>query len=151
MAIVSGPPGKVSASTGNTCLNALTVAGDTPTFYGPVLFTIPKGSLSDSEVIEFAAAMASQDANCPVRSVCNVMGHPIYTKDSVNAPSVTPSIIYSAAGTPLPACASGIKGQQAVVSDATSPTYMTAYKSGGAITAAVVCSYNGSSYSWLTH
>ncbi len=143
--------GKVSASTGPTCLNALTAAGDTPTFYGPVLFTIPKGALSDSEVIEFAAAMASQDANCPVGSVCNVTGHPIYTKDSVNAPSLTPSIIYSAAGTPLPTCDAKIKGQQAVVSDATSPTYMTAYRSGGAVTAAVICANNGSSYSWSTH
>ena len=58
---------------------------------------------------------------------------------------------YSAAGTPLPTCASGIEGQTTVVSDATSPTYMGAYTSGGAITAAVVCSYNGSTYSWLTH
>jgi hypothetical protein len=58
---------------------------------------------------------------------------------------------YSAAGTPLPTCASGIKGQNAVVSDATSPTYMGAYTSGGAITAAVICSYNGTTYFWLTH
>jgi hypothetical protein len=62
-----------------------------------------------------------------------------------------PTTIYSAAGTALPACASGIKGERAVVSDATSPTYMGAYASGGSITAEVICSYNGSSYSWLTH
>jgi hypothetical protein len=60
-------------------------------------------------------------------------------------------VLYSAAGTPLPSCASGIQGEQAVVSDATSPTYMAAYTSGGGITAAVICSYNGSTYSWLTH
>ena len=39
----------------------------------------------------------------------------------------------------------------AVVSDATSPTYMGAYASGGGITGAVICSYNGTTYSWLTH
>jgi hypothetical protein len=58
---------------------------------------------------------------------------------------------YSAAGTPLPACASGIKGQTAAVSDVLSPTYMGAYISGGAITAAVICSYNGVTYSWRIH
>jgi hypothetical protein len=58
---------------------------------------------------------------------------------------------YSAAGTPLPTCASGIEGQAVAVSDATSPTYMGPYTSGGAITAAVICSYNGTTYSWLTH
>jgi len=62
-----------------------------------------------------------------------------------------PSVVYSAAGTRLPSCTSEIKGQQAIVSDANSPTYMGAYKSGGSITAVVVCSYNGSSYAWLTH
>ena len=58
---------------------------------------------------------------------------------------------YSVAGTPLPTCASGIKGQTAVVSDAVSPTYMGGYTNGGATTAAVICSYNGTTYSWLTH
>jgi hypothetical protein len=63
----------------------------------------------------------------------------------------TPSTIFSAAGTALPTCAAGIKGMQAVVSDATVPLYMTAYTSGGGITTAVICSYNGTTYSWLTH
>jgi hypothetical protein len=63
----------------------------------------------------------------------------------------TPSTIFSAAGTALPTCAAGIKGMQAVVSDATVPLYMTAYASGGTITTAVICSYNGTTYSWLTH
>lgn len=66
-------------------------------------------------------------------------------------PAIIPGTIYSAAGTALPSCASGIKGERAVVSDATSPTYMGAYASGGAITAEVICSYNGTTYSWLTH
>jgi hypothetical protein len=65
--------------------------------------------------------------------------------------AVLPGILYSAAGTALPSCASGINGEHAVVSDATTPTYMGAYASGGGITAAVICSYNGSAYSWLTH
>ena len=69
----------------------------------------------------------------------------------VNAAALLPGILYSSAGTALPTCGSTIKGQSAVVSDATSPTYMVAYTSGGAITAAVICSYNGTTYAWLTH
>ena len=65
--------------------------------------------------------------------------------------AILPGVLYSAAGTALPTCASGLKGQLAVVSDATSPTYMGAYSSGGGITAQVICSYNGTTYSWLTH
>ena len=59
--------------------------------------------------------------------------------------------LYSVAGTPLPTCNSSLQGAQATVSDATTPTYMGAYTGGGGVTTAVICSYNGSSYSWLTH
>jgi hypothetical protein len=69
----------------------------------------------------------------------------------IHAAGLIPGVLYSAAGTPLPSCAVGIKGEQAVVSDATLPTYMGAYTSGGAITAAVICSYNGTTYAWLMH
>lgn len=70
---------------------------------------------------------------------------------SVGATQFHPTTIYSAAGTALPTCTSGIVGTEAVVSDATSPSYMGAYTSGGAVTTAVICSYNGTTYSWLTH
>lgn len=62
-----------------------------------------------------------------------------------------PTVIYSAAGTALPTCNSAYKGAELTVSDATAPSYMGAYTSGGAITAQVICSYNGTTYSWLTH
>lgn len=61
----------------------------------------------------------------------------------------TPTLIYSAAGTALPTCSATFKGASAVVSDATTPTWHGAYTSGGAITSGVICSYNGSTYSWL--
>lgn len=61
--------------------------------------------------------------------------------------AVLPGAIYSAAGTALPTCAAGIKGQSAVVSDATTPTYLGTYASGGAVAAAVLC--NGTN--WVTH
>jgi hypothetical protein len=66
---------------------------------------------------------------------------------NVTTATILPTTIYSAAGTPLPSCVTGIKGELAVVSDATTPTYMGTYTSGGAVVAAVIC--NGSA--WLTH
>lgn len=58
-----------------------------------------------------------------------------------------PTIIYSAAGTALASCVSGLKGAMAVVSDATAPTYLATYASGGAVTATVLC--NGTN--WVTN
>jgi hypothetical protein len=55
---------------------------------------------------------------------------------------------YSAAGTALPACNSSqpIPSMEATVSDATSLT--GTYASGGAYMSRVICTYNGSTYSW---
>jgi hypothetical protein len=55
------------------------------------------------------------------------------------APLLQPSTLYSAAGTPLPACNAGTNGATATVSDTTAPTYRSAYTSGGAITGRVLC------------
>ncbi|VVC05611.1 Uncharacterised protein [uncultured archaeon] len=65
--------------------------------------------------------------------------------------ALLPKVVYSAAGTILPTCSSTYNGAELTVSDATTPTYMGTYVSGGAITAKVICSYNGTTYSWLTH
>ena len=54
-------------------------------------------------------------------------------------PVLVPTVIYSAAGTPLPAASSALKGARAVVSDATTPLYLTPYSSGGAIVCPVFC------------
>jgi hypothetical protein len=64
----------------------------------------------------------------------------------VLAQTVVLGYLYSAAGTALPACNAGTKGAHATVSDATSPTYLGSYVSGGSLTAPVFC--NGTS--WLT-
>jgi hypothetical protein len=66
-------------------------------------------------------------------------------------PGTQPSLFYSAAGTAVPSCNLGNKGLDVTVTDATSPTYMGTYTSGGGITAKALCSYNGSTYAWLTH
>lgn len=59
--------------------------------------------------------------------------------------------LYSAATNPLPTCSASLLGQQKLVSDATTPTYMGTYTSGGSVTAQTICSYNGSAYNWVTH
>jgi hypothetical protein len=58
-----------------------------------------------------------------------------------------PSVIYSAAGTAIPACNSARKGGRTVVSDATTPTFLGTYASGGAVVAPVMC--NGTN--WVTY
>jgi hypothetical protein len=71
----------------------------------------------------------------------------------VTGSSVVPSLIYSAAGTALAACASGNVGTEAVVSDASALTPGTAYSvSAGAGSDAthVQCTLTGSTYAWYT-
>jgi hypothetical protein len=60
---------------------------------------------------------------------------------------ITTAVLKSAAGTALPTCNAATKGAQNVVSDATTPTYLGTYTSGGAVVAAVLC--NGTN--WVTH
>jgi hypothetical protein len=47
------------------------------TIYGPVLYIIPAGTISDNEVLEFVSSMNSVDTNCPAGSVCTIQGHPL--------------------------------------------------------------------------
>lgn len=68
---------------------------------------------------------------------------------AADLPSIQqPAVIYSAAGTPLPAASDALKGASAIVSDATLPTYGGAYISGGAVIARVLCT--GLSGGWVT-
>jgi hypothetical protein len=59
---------------------------------------------------------------------------------------VNTGTLYSAAGTALPACSSTNKNQRETVTDATAPTFLGTYTSGGAVFAPVVC--NGTN--WVT-
>ena len=63
-------------------------------------------------------------------------------------PLTQPLLLYSAAGTPLPAAASVPAGTEATVSDATLPTYMGAYVSGGAVVCKVI---SDGATNWFTH
>lgn len=60
---------------------------------------------------------------------------------------VAHGVIYSAAGTAIPSCVAGLNGQEAVVSDATTPTFLATYASGGGVVSPVMC--NGSN--WVTY
>jgi hypothetical protein len=78
-----------------------------------------------------------------------IVGHTDFA-GNVYVPSINPQVLYSVAGTALPTCASGTNGRTAIVSDGTSPTFGGTYGSGGGtVTWPVVCSFNGSTYSWL--
>lgn len=63
-------------------------------------------------------------------------------------PLTQPLLLYSAAGTALPAAASVPAGTEATVSDATLPTYMGAYVSGGAVVCKVI---SDGATNWFTH
>ena len=58
------------------------------------------------------------------------------------------NVIYSAAGTPLPAASDALLGTVAAVSDANLPTIGAAYTSGGALYALVLCT--GLAGGWVT-
>ena len=66
--------------------------------------------------------------------------------------SLLPKTLYTAAGTPLPACTIATNGARAMVGDATSTTPGT-YTSGGTNSAPVFCNYNSSTttYTWLVY
>jgi hypothetical protein len=96
----------------------------------------PSVSGNDTGVSRSAAGVVSIDST----TNANGLG-------TLRAAAVLPGVIYSAAGTAVPTCVAGIKGQSAVVSDATAPTYLGTYTSGGAVVSAVLC--NGTT--WVTH
>ena len=49
----------------------------TPTLYGPTLYVIPAGTLSDNEVLEFVSSMNSMDSACEPGQICGLARHPI--------------------------------------------------------------------------
>jgi hypothetical protein len=71
---------KFVGGTGNTnvCMtgNGISTSSQ-PTLYGPTMYYIPAGTLSDNEVLEFASSMNSVDPRCQVGQICNVSGHPV--------------------------------------------------------------------------
>jgi hypothetical protein len=73
-------------------------------------------------------------------------GATVTSTKKVVAPAIQTTTVYSAAGTPLPAASTALKGTRAMVSDATTPTFLGAYVSGGAVFAPVIC--DGTD--WLT-
>jgi hypothetical protein len=81
--------------------------------------------------------------SAPGTSVVNVD----YSGDVTMKGVLIPSVIYSAAGTAIPACNAARNGGRTVVSDATTPTFLGTYTSGGAVESPVMC--NGTN--WVTY
>lgn len=77
----------------------------------------------------------------------STISEPMVIDGPLSVPLITSTVLYSAAGTALPACAAANKGQTTTVSDATSPTYLANYTSGGTVASPVMC--NGTN--WVTY
>lgn len=117
--------------------NALTTASN-DTFIGAG--SAPSTSTQNNYMTVIGSGATANCANCVS------LGR---ASDTVELPGgmILPNLIYSAAGTPVPTCNSGAKGLRAEVSDATSPTFLGAYTSGGAVLSPVVCNGTG----WVTY
>lgn len=122
----------------NACLTVTTGSNDTCL-----------GASSDVGTNTFSNATALGQGAVASASNQMMFGNSTVTQNVFHG-ITTPLTIYSAAGTALPTCTTALKGSTATVSDATAPTYMGAYTSGGGITTAVICSFNGTTSSWLT-
>jgi len=67
----------------------------TPTLYGPTLYVISAGTLSNNEVLEFVSSMSSMDFRCEPGQICGIAGHPLVVSSyrtlskcaSVNSPA----------------------------------------------------------------
>jgi hypothetical protein len=115
----------------------------TMSYWQPFMLYIPASAgFSQSEVLRWRAQLLHGG----VPSNWNNPGMAV-SVDPIAVPNYTYTTTYSAAGTALPSCAAGNKGQTAIVSDATTPTYLAAYASGGAVVSPVVCNGSG----WVTY
>lgn len=85
-----------------------------------------------------AAVTGSTDTQLVRNAAAVVQVTPANTGTMMSA-LFAPSVLFSAAGTALPACAAGTNGYTAIVSDNTAPTYRSAYVSGGAIVTRMIC------------
>ena len=141
-ALSGNTTGSANTGVGNSVGNTNT-SGTYMTFLGYAADTTIDGLTNSTAVGSNAKVSASNQIVLGNASVTSVT-----TSGQIGAPSFLPNILYSAAGTPLPTCNAAAKGTLAVVKDATVPTYLGAYVSGGAVVAPVVC--NAAS-AWVTY
>lgn len=96
-------------------------------------------------IVQFADAGASAITD---KIIQNINAGTLQTTLTIKASGVMlPGVLFSVAGTALPSCVTGLKGGQAVVIDATLPTFLGTYTGGGAVVSPVMC--NGSN--WVTY
>lgn len=113
----------------------------------PVTFNKPVSLVSGSTTVPLSVSTALGGPALILGGSSSLAATNLQASGTAIAGTYAPIIIYSAAGTPLPSCVSGLKGYETVVSDATSPTYLGTYTSGGSVVAPVMC--NGTS--WITY
>ena len=99
--------------------------------------------------VTIASNWGHQHGNGLTFNSVNFFSDATYSETDMVAPTapIQTSEIYNAAGNALPSCVAALKGSRAVVSDATSPTYLGVYTSGGAVIAPVFCNGSG----WVTN
>lgn len=137
---------KIQDSGFNTITGLLTqdLFGTSFEFKAGIEIVSVNGELAD----QISGGNINVGSTTPIIAVAdtNICGNTVNGIPSACSTGV-PVTIYSAAGTPLPSCVTTLKGKQLSVSDATSPTYLGTYTSGGAVTSPVMC--NGTN--WLTY
>lgn len=149
---VAGTPTQIGTTTAASPVPAV---GDTFQFcaIGTTLTVYRNGvSKKTATRTTFSSGFPGIDINNanPANSVR--LGSWIGTSTGINVSQVAtsgvyPTVLYSAAGTALPTCNSVLNGVQKTVSDATAPTFLGTYTSGGAVVSPVMC--NGSA--WITY
>lgn len=144
LALTSNPS---SITAGTSCVGC---AGELTLPFGTQPGSVPAGSVTIvSPVSGTASELVLPSTLPPTGGNYHLVGNNtagVVTTSWVTGPAAPP-VIYSAAGTALPSCVSGLKGATAIVSDATSPTYLGTYTSGGAVAAPVMCNGSG----WITY
>jgi hypothetical protein len=120
----------------------------TSTFSGTIVNPIIKGTSSGNTSALTVAPQFTGTNLTGTNLVADFQSAPGTSQVNVDYNGdVTTAVLKSAAGTPLPTCNAAHNGSTNIVSDATSPTYLGTYTSGGAVESPVFC--NGTN--WVTY
>ena len=137
--------GALTSTSFGTTSSTVFIGANRVTGSSTTIFGFTNGASGGGTIDTTACRNAAGIVEIGSGTTCNSLG-------GIKPANVVPGILYSVAGTPLPTCSSTISGEQATVSDATSPTYMGAYTGSSTVVAAVICSTtDGTTFSWKTH
>jgi hypothetical protein len=144
---ISGPAGSATATTynfgtagtgifGSSTTVQFSVGGSLSAYFGTGLVIVGSGT---SLNIEFGNGVNTYLGSSGAGVITSSTNNSHNGLGTFTAASFAPGIIYSAAGTAVPACGAGTNGWTVVASDITTATYRTAYVSGGSNTGRLFC------------